>query len=155
MHPRALSLELRQSRHPILKNRRRIAGLSLTSGASMMLIGLYQLGILRHLPDLPGRWFDAERVDASSEAYARFATPDAFLGLVSYGLTAMLAAAGGVRRSRWIARALFAKVLGDSAFALKLTIDQWAKHRAFCVWCLIAAAATFASLPLSTRELRD
>lgn len=43
--------------------------------------------------------------------------------------------------------ALTAKTAYDVYNAGRLTIDQWTKHRAFCIWCLVAAAATFASAP--------
>ena len=60
-----------------------------------------------------------------------------------------LAAIGGRDRSPWLARAMTAKVLFDVANAARLTRDQWTKYRAFCIWCLIAAGATFAMLPLA------
>ncbi len=42
----------------------------------------------------------------------------------------------------------------DALGAGKLTVDQWTKHRAFCLWCLLAAGATFASVPLVLPEAR-
>ena len=42
----------------------------------------------------------------------------------------------------------------DVATAAKLTLDQWTKHKAFCFWCLTAAAATFATAPLVVDEAR-
>ena len=44
------------------------------------------------------------------------------------------------------------KVSIDAAQAAKLSWDQWAKHRAFCFWCLVAAGATFAAVPLAMPE---
>src|SRR5439155_20138288 len=114
-------------------------------------ISLYQMGIIRHLPDLPGRWFHADKVDASREAYSVLSTPDAALGLASYSVTAVLAAmAGGdrARRHPWLPISLAAKLVLDALAAGKLTLDQWLEHRAFCVWCLIAAGSTFLALPL-------
>ncbi|MEO6870587.1 MAG: vitamin K epoxide reductase, partial [Chthoniobacterales bacterium] len=48
--------------------------------------------------------------------------------------------------------ALVAKTGLDAAQAAKLTVDQWTKHKAFCSWCLLAAATTFAALPLAVPE---
>jgi hypothetical protein len=68
-----------------------------------------------------------------------------------------LAAMGGQARAKthpWIPLALAAKVALDALFAAKLTLDQATKHRAFCFWCLLAASATFAQLPLVLPEAR-
>jgi hypothetical protein len=45
------------------------------------------------------------------------------------------------RMQPWIPLALAAKAGFDAFQAAKLTYDQYAKHRAACMWCLIAAAA--------------
>jgi uncharacterized membrane protein len=152
-----LSRQLRTGSSPSLTRRRKVVGLSLTAIGSMGLIALYQMGLIRHLPEPPLPGFDADRVDASAQAYARFAMPDAVLGLGSYAATMALAAAGGVDRAAthpWLPLALAAKVGFDVLQAGKLTWDQWAKHRAFCVWCLVAAGASFAAAPLVLPEAR-
>ena len=115
------------------------------------------MGIIKHLPEPPLPGLDADAVDASGEAYALLQTPDAVLGIVSYGVTMGLAAAGGEGRARerpWLPLALAAKVGIDVLVAGKLTLDQWTKHRAFCLWCLIGAGASFASAPLAAGEAR-
>lgn len=79
------------------------------------------------------------------------------MGFVSYGVTLLLAAAGGRRRWReqqWLPITLAGKAAIDATQAAKLTVGQWTKHRAFCFWCLTAAAATFVTLPLTWREAR-
>jgi len=121
----------------------------------MGFIALYQLGLIRHLPDPPLPMMNADRVDGSAEAYERFRIPDAVLGFGSYAVTMALAAMGGTRRARetpWIPLALAAKIAFDASNAGKLSVDQWTKHRAFCLWCLLAAAATFATVPLVIPE---
>lgn len=154
----ALSIDLRTSANPALRRRRGIVALSLAAAGSMGLITLYQMGLIRHLPEPPLRRFDADRVDASAEAYEKLSTPDAALGFASYGATLVLAAMGGSDRAvtkPWLPLALAAKSSFDVAQAAKLTWDQWAKHRSFCSWCLLAAAATFATWPLAVVEARD
>ena len=158
LSPKQLSRALRTGTGDALKKRRSVLALSLTAAGSMGLIALYQLGVIRHLPDLPGRYFDADKVDASDEAYAYFSTPDGPLGLASYAATAVLAAAGGPDRAQttpWLPILAAAKTGVDAAAAAKLTVDQWTEHRAFCVWCLLAAGATFATVPLALPEARD
>lgn len=123
----------------------------------MLHIGLFQMGIVRHLPEPPLPRMRADVVDAAASAYRPLGLPmpDAFLGLVSYAVTAALAVVGGADRHRtlWILPlALGVKVLVDAGQAARLSWLQWADHRAFCFWCLLAAAATFASVPLAAPE---
>lgn len=158
MTPKELSHELRTGSGDYLDERRGVIALSLTAIGCMGLIALYQTGIIKRLPDLPLPLMDADKVDASDEAYAKLATPDAFIGLGSYAITMGLAAMGGKERAKeqpLIPLALAAKATLDAAQAAKLTYDQWAKHKAFCIWCLIAAAATFATVPLVLGEAAE
>lgn len=155
--PAKLSTEIRQAEDPLTQRRRRIVWLSLTSATSMAVIALYQIGATTHVPEPPLPMLDADKVDGSEEAYAKLSVGDAFLGFVSYGVTMLLAAAGGPRRHvshPWLPRALAVKAAFDAAQAAKLTVDQWTKHRAFCSWCLAAAGATFAVIPAVMPELR-
>lgn len=157
MRPEALSRELRLGSSRFLRLRRRTLSLSLLAASSMAPIALYQMGIVRHLPEPPLPRLNADEIDAAPEAYAILATPDAVLGLVSYGVTAWLAAAGGedrVQGQRWIPVALAGKVALDAMVGAKLTVDQWTKHRAFCSWCLIAAGASLATVPHVIPEAR-
>ena len=157
MKPEELSEQLRNGTGELLRRRRGIVGLALTAAGSMGVVSLFQTGIIKHLPDPPLPYMDSDKVDAAGEAYAMLGTPDAALGLGSYAATLGLAAMGGEDRateSPWIPLALVAKVLFDAAQAGKLTMDQWTKHRAFCIWCLVAAGATFATVPLALPEAR-
>lgn len=98
MRPERLSRELRAGSGGHLDNRRAVAALSLFSIGCMGLISLYQIGAIKHLPDLPLPGFDADKVDGSADAYGRLQIGDAFLGIGSYAMTAALAAAGGKNR---------------------------------------------------------
>jgi uncharacterized membrane protein len=155
MTPSQLSKELRTGKGGFLDERRTVVALSLTAIGCMGLIAAYQIGLIRRLPDLPLPLMDADKVDASDEAYAKLSMPDAFIGLGSYAATMGLAAMGGKDRAEkqpWIPLALAAKAGVDALQAGKLTYDQWAKHKAFCIWCLVAAGATFATVPLVMGE---
>ena len=150
-----LSRALRETRGPEMRNRRWIAGLSLFSTAVMSGIGLYQLGIIRDIPEPPLCWFDAKKVNGSAQAYSILKTPDALLGAMNYAATACLAGVGSPDRATttpWIPIAMGAKLAGDALVAGKLTVDQWTKHRAFSMWCLLTAGATFAAAALGVRE---
>lgn len=152
----SLSDQLRTGHGGHLRERRRVVAFSLVAAGSMSLIASYQVGLIRRLPNPPLPYFDAEKVDASTEAYAKLETPDALLGLASYAVTACLAATGGMDRARtqpWLPLALAGKVLlFDTPMAIQLTISQWTKHRAFCAWCLLASALTLASVPAVVPE---
>jgi uncharacterized membrane protein len=157
MDPEDLSRAVRQTIDPTMSRRRGVIALSLAAAGSMGLIALYQSGLIRHIPEPPLPALDADKVDASAEAFERFEVGDAFLGFVSYGVTMTLAAMGPpdrAMRQPWIPLTLAGKVAFDVATAAKLTVDQWTKHKAFCFWCLVAATATFATAPLVVGEAR-
>ncbi len=150
-----LSQQLRLGEGAFLAQRRGIVGLSLLAIGSMSLISLYQMGIIKHLPEPPLPLLDADKVDASAEAYSRFSTPDALLAIGSYTMTAGLAAMGGQHRAKeqpWIPLALAIKVAFDTFQAIRLFRDQLTKFHAFCSWCLLAAGTTLATVPLAIPE---
>jgi len=157
LSPEELSSDLREGSSGFLKRRRYIVGLSLFSAGVMGGTALYQMGIIRKIPEPPWTKFNAEKVNGSGEAYSHLASPDALLGLVSYGLTACLAGAGAQSRWKthpWIPLGMAGKIVMDAALAGKLTVDEWTKHRALCFWCLLTTAATFVALPLAAPEAR-
>ncbi len=158
--PRAerISDDLRRGNDPNLTRRRRIAGLSLTAIGTLGTVAAYQMGLIRHLPELPLPGLDADTVDASGEAYAQLVTPDAALGIASYAVTLILAGMGARDRARtqpWIPLALAAKVGLDTAGSVFLGVEQASKHRAFCGWCLAATGASLAMLPQALPEARE
>jgi uncharacterized membrane protein len=155
--PRELSRQLREGSGRYLPRRRAAVALSLVAAGAMGVIGLYQMGIIAHLPEPPLALFDADRIDASPEAFSRFSTPDAVLAVGNYAATAALAAMGGADRAReapWIPLALAAKVAFDVSQAVRLGVQQWTGFRAFCFWCLTAAAASLATVPVIVPETR-
>lgn len=157
LSPEELSGDLREGSGAFLKHRRGIVSLSFFSAGVMGGIALFQMGVIKKIPEPQWPKFNAEKVNGSAEAYSHLATPDALLGLVNYGITACLAGAGAQHRwktHRWIPLGMAGKTLMDAALAGTLTVDQWTKHRAFCFWCLLTTAATFAALPLAIPETK-
>ena len=149
------SWQLRRGTGNFLAQRRAIVGLEMIAIGSMGLITLYQMGIIHHLPEPPFPGLDADRVDASAEAYSRFATPDGVLGIGNYAITMGLAAMGGqdrVSEQPWIPLALAAKVVFDTSQAIRLFFDQKSKYHAWCSWCLLAATTTLVTIPLAIPE---
>jgi len=153
--PETLSHQLRLGSGNFLPQRRGIVGLSMVAVGSMALITLYQMGIIKHLPEPPLPGLNADKVDASAKAYSRLSTPDGVLGLGNYAITMGLAAMGGqdrAMRQPWIPLALAAKVLFDVSQAIRLFLDQKSKYHAFCSWCLLSAGSTLAIVPLVIPE---
>lgn len=140
-----------------MKRRRTILGLLLFASANLSLIALYQAGILKRLPGPHRGPFDAERVNGSKQAYSLLSTPDGFLGLASYSISACLTAAGGELRAQLsplVPLCMSAKLFADAVYAGKLTIDSIVKFRALSIWSLMAAAATWIAAPLTFPESR-
>jgi hypothetical protein len=157
LSPEELGRDLRHGYSPFLKRRRGIIGLSLFSCAVLGAIALYQIGILKKLPEPRSKAFDTRKVNGSGQAYSILATPDGFLGLASYAVTAVLASMGPEGRARthpWMALGMGFKLLGDSTMAAKLTFDEFTKFRAFSIWSAVTALATWSALPLAFPEAK-
>jgi uncharacterized membrane protein len=154
--PRELSRELREETSGDLARRRWTIGLSFAGSAIGMVVGAYQTGILKRLPDiLPGRIFDAEKVDASDYAYERMQMPDGPLMAITYGITAALAAAGGKDRARQnpaLPIAASAKAGYDLVTCVRLAREEWRENKALCSWCQIATLVSAATLALTLPE---
>ena len=150
----ALSEAWRTGQSDSLHRRRRAATTALASTTVMAGLSLYQLGVIRRLPELPLPGFDANRVDASAQAYQLLGAPDATLGAVSYAATAALAAIGGKEPPLALSAVAAGKAAFDLGWAAKLTLDQATKHRAACSWCLLATSLTIATFVSAAGELR-
>lgn len=152
-----VSDDLRRHRGDLLDRRRRIAALSLAASGAMGVVAAYQNGLVRRLTEPPIGPFDAEAVDASGEAYGLLRTPDAALGLISYGVTLALAGMGSKKRHEempLVPLLMAAKVALDALGAIYLTAEQATKHRKFCSWCLGASIAGVAMVPQVVPEAR-
>lgn len=64
----SVSDALRRREHPHLSARRRVAALQTISTWALSVVGLYQFGILRRVPEPPLPGLGADAVDASGEA---------------------------------------------------------------------------------------
>jgi hypothetical protein len=138
-----------------LAHRRVAMALTVLGMTSLAVISLYQVGVLKHLPEPPLPGLDAEKVNGSAEAYEILNTPDAVLGLGSYAATLGLEALGGPDRARripWVPLALAAKCGLDAFQAARLTRKSWINFRAFSFYSLITVVATCLTLPVVLPE---
>jgi hypothetical protein len=153
----AVSDALRRGDSAYLDGRRRTAVLQTVAAGTLAVVGLYQFGVLRSVPELPLPGLDADRVDASGEAYSVLRTPDASLGIASAGVSLVLAGMGSGRRHEeqpWIPLLLLAKSLVDAAGGLYLFAEQVTKHRRVCSWCTVSAGLLLATVPAVLPEAR-
>lgn len=149
MRPEQLRSELRSHDHGEMRFRRGIIGCSLAGIAAMGAVTLLQTGVVKHLPELPWRGFDANKVTLSRTAFA-LGLPDGSLSVASFAANIPLAAFGGRRRSRGLAIAAAAKAGVESLVSLWYLRQEKAR----CSYCLTAAAANLAIFALSLPELR-
>ncbi|PZG01890.1 vitamin K epoxide reductase family protein, partial [Micromonospora deserti] len=150
-----VSDDLRLDDSPVMRRRRWAAGLTLVATGAYAVVAAYQFGLVRHLPEPPVRVLDADRVDASGEAYVLGHTPDTALALASAAGTLALVGMGAADRARrqpWIPLLAAGKAAGDAAAGAWLFAEQVTKHRRLCGWCTVAAAATAATVPFTLGE---
>ncbi|PAX07856.1 vitamin K epoxide reductase family protein [Sphingomonas lenta] len=156
LQPSQLSHELREGTGPDLTNRRIGIGLSLLGAVLAGAVTAYQTGLVKRLPDiLPGKIWDAEKVDASDYAYSMLQQPDGPMMLVNYGLTAMALAAGGKDRARQnpaLSYVTVGKAAADFATCLALATQEWRENKKLCSYCQIATVISGATLALSLPE---
>lgn len=153
----AVSDALRRGEGDFLGQRRRMALLQTAATATLSVVGLYQFGVLRSVPEPPLPGLDADRVGASGEAYSLFHTPDSTLGIASAGVSLVLAGMGGAKRYEqqpWIPLALLAKSGLDAAGGLLLTAEELTKHKRLCSWCTVTAALLVATVPTALPEAK-
>lgn len=150
-----VSDDLRRGDSPDLTRRRRATALSLLATAALGVVHAYQTGLLRRVPEPSLPLLDADRVDAAGEAFHSFGTPDAGLGIISYGVTLALVGAGPADRAEsrpWLPLLAAGKVAVDAVNGGYLFGEQVSKHRAVCSWCTLAAGASLATVPLVLPE---
>jgi uncharacterized membrane protein len=149
-----LRRDLREGDGADLRRRRAIVACSLVSAASMAVVSLLQMGLVRHLPDPPVPGFDSDRVNTSDTAY-RWGGPDGPLGAASAALNLPLAAYGGADRAReqpWVPLAAAGKAAVDAVASAWYFYQMPAREKAWCGYCIVGALANAAVFALSVPE---
>lgn len=127
--------------------RRQIAALSAVGLLDFSLISLFQLGYIKHMPDLPGKVFDTEKVNSSEDAVL-LGMPDGVISLGSYAATILLATAASrfKKPSRLLDMAMGGIVLGQAAGGALYLYNMAFVQKKVCVYCVAGAAINFATL---------
>ena len=147
---------LRDGDDASLRRRRWIVALGALGIADFTVISLYQTGIVRSLPDLPGKIFDSNAVNAATKAYET-GVPDGTTGLIGYALPMALAAAGGTRetgRRRWMDWLTLGAAGAGAAAGLYYLYDMVLREKRACVYCITGAGLHFAMTALAVKELQ-
>jgi uncharacterized membrane protein len=126
-----------------------LAGLAVADSIPVL---LRQTGIVKRLPDVPWRGFDANQVTTSPEAYP-FGIPDAIPALGLYLTELGLLALRRRRKSKWLDRALAACVAGGAIGAAYYGYQMVAVEKKACLYCIGALAINFAMVPIAWRAL--
>lgn len=139
--------EIRNDTSEAARYRRQIAALSALGLVDFSLISLFQLGFIKHMPDLPGELFDTEKVNSSKDAVL-LGMPDGVISLSSYAATIVLAAAATRFRkpSRVLDVAMGGIVLGQAAGAAQYLYNMAFVQKKVCIYCVAGAVINFASL---------
>jgi Vitamin K epoxide reductase family len=125
-----------------------LAGLALAGLGVATYLVLYQFRLYDHLWDP----FDAETV-----VDATYPVPDAFAGVLAYGAELLLLALGGADRWRslpWACLALGAVLTAGVVVSVALIVLQPAVIGAWCGFCLLSAALSFALFFLGIGEAK-
>lgn len=140
-----------------MDRRRQIALLSAIGVVDMGIVSLYQIGVIRKLPDLPGAVFDSNKVNTAKSAYV-MGLPDGPVSLGLYALNMILASAKGSHRtgrSPLLDLLLAGAVLGSVGGTVAYLYEMIFKQKKACPYCLVAAGLNIAMLPLVFKEARD
>ncbi|GAA4401690.1 hypothetical protein GCM10023187_16100 [Nibrella viscosa] len=128
-------------------DRRQIAALSAIGLIDFSVISLYQLGVIKSLPDLPGELFDSNTINAANDAQV-MGIPDGPVSLSLYAANVLLAAGAIKSRKRgnvfdWL---LAGSVLGQAAGGAYYLYNMAAVQKKVCVYCVTGALLNFATL---------
>lgn len=127
-------------------NRRNISLLSALGIMDFIPIALYQTGIIRHLPDFPGKLFDSDYVNASKEAQLA-GLPDGPISLMMYAANLVLVTGALKEKKRSVFDYLVAaNSLGQAAGGAYYLYNMATKQKKICPYCVTGALINFATL---------
>jgi len=155
MKPQQLREELQDGDTGDLRRRRGIVVCSLIGMASMAAVTLYQMGLIRHLPDPPLSRFDSDRVNASDTAY-QYGVPDGTLTLAGHATNAVMAAFGGGHRTTeqpWAPIVASGKAVIEAVIAAKYLFYQMpVVEKKWCGYCIVDALMHIGTFALTLPE---
>ncbi|MBW3546379.1 MAG: vitamin K epoxide reductase family protein, partial [Bacteroidetes bacterium] len=128
------------------EDRREIGILSAIGLLDFVPISLYQLGVIRHLPDLPGKIFDSDYVNASKEAQIA-GLPDGPVSLMMYDANLVLVGGALKKKKQNVFDYLIAgNALGQTVGGAYYLYIMATKEKKICPYCVAGALINFATL---------
>lgn len=127
-----------------VESRRQIAALASAGLVDFSFISLYQMGYIRHMPDVPGKVFDSDKVNASQDAVL-LGIPDAPISLFMYAATVLLATAASRKSkySKYFDLLMGGIVLGQAAGGAHYLYKMAAIQKKVCLYCVTGAMLNF------------
>ena len=139
--------EIRAKSDEATDQRRKVGLLSAIGLLDFVPISLYQLGLIRHLPDLPGDLFDSDFVNASDEAQVA-GLPDGPVSLMMYAANLVLLA-GALKKKKkrnFFDYLVAGNSLGQAAGGAFYLYSMATKQKKICPYCVAGALINFATL---------
>lgn len=138
------------------ENRRKIGLYSAIGLLDFIPISLYQTGVIRHLPDFPGKLFDSDYVNASKDAQVA-GLPDGPISMLMYAANLVLVT-GALKEKK--KRNIFdyllaANSLGQAAGGAFYLYTMATKQKKVCLYCVTGALLNFTTLVPLYRLFRD
>lgn len=118
------------------------------------IISLYQLGIIKSLPDFPGKNFDSDQVNITAKAFA-LGFPDGPLSTLIYSFLLLLIGYKGDKKSGrpdW-ADWLIGGFISVHAIGAADYLKDMIRQKKICIYCLTGALINFISLPIMIKLL--
>lgn len=139
--------KIRKESSGVTKSRRNIALLNAAGLLDFVPISLYQLGIIRHLPDIPAKLFDSDYVNASRDAQVA-GIPDGPISLMGYAANlALIAGAANKKGKRNLIDYIIAgNAIGQAAGGVYYLYNMATKQKKICPYCVAGALINFAAL---------
>lgn len=142
--------ELRIKENPELEIKRKLAILASLGLLDFIVISLYQLGVIRRLPDLPVKGIDSNYVNASKEAY-KMGLPDGPVSAAVYAIILVLIGVKGTKRSGrepiWDVL-LGGAIAANAGGALDYLRVMIFKQKKICLYCVFGAIVNLIMLKL-------
>lgn len=129
------------------EQRRKIALLSAIGLVDFVPISLYQLGLIKHLPEFPGKVFDSDYVNASKEAQV-VGVADGPLSLLMYAANMLLVTMALKKKKK---RNIFdyflaANSVGQAAGGAYYLYNMATVQKRICPYCVTGALINFVTL---------
>jgi uncharacterized membrane protein len=139
-----------------MERRRKIVCYSLAGLFNASIMTLHQIGIIKNMPDIPLKKFDANSITWTKKAF-EFGLPDAPAASALYSIIMMLATYGGkegLRRFPLLNKLLLGSIVINAGMALQYLSNMFFKQKKICIYCITASTINTLMVPIAFKEMR-